>query len=204
MKPDLPPTGPGVQATQAGPGVQATQAGPGVQATQAGPGVQATQADPGVQATQAGPGVQATQAGPGVQATRAGPGVRAPQAGPRVRATQAGFVARWADSGAMALTGRSDGPPLGPPARLVAGLDALAAPFPALDALALLGERAAIAGLHRQGRVSCGGSCRILRAADGWLAGSPPRPRGGDAAAAWLGVPRPGPPAPPQGARDPP
>jgi crotonobetainyl-CoA:carnitine CoA-transferase CaiB-like acyl-CoA transferase len=133
---------------------------------------------PGAQAAQAGSGVQATQAGSGVQATQAGPGAH-------------DSVARWAASGAMALTGRSDGPPLGPPARLIAGLDALALPFPAVDALALLGERAAVAGLHRQGRVSCGRSCRILRARDGWVAVSLPRPEDVDAVAAWLELPGP-------------
>jgi crotonobetainyl-CoA:carnitine CoA-transferase CaiB-like acyl-CoA transferase len=95
-------------------------------------------------------------------------------------------VERWAASGAMALTGRSGGPPLGPPERLVPGLEALAEPFAPLDVLALLGERAAVAGLHRRGRVSCGGGCRLLRAEDGWLAVSLPRPEDVDAVAAWL------------------
>lgn len=34
----------------------------------------------------------------------------------------------------------------------------------------MLGERAAIAGLKRQGATSPGGSCRLLRTTDGWLA----------------------------------
>ena len=95
-------------------------------------------------------------------------------------------MVRWASSGAMALTGRPDGPPLGPPARLVDRLDALAAPFPGLDPLALLAERAAGAGLRRGGRVSCGGSSRLLRAIDGWLAVSLPRPDDLDTVPAWL------------------
>ena len=52
---------------------------------------------------------------------------------------------RWANSGAMALTGLPD-EPLGPPRALVEGVEELAQPFPGLDALALLGERAALDG----------------------------------------------------------
>jgi hypothetical protein len=95
-------------------------------------------------------------------------------------------VAQWAASGAMHLTGRSGGPALGPPAGLVPKLAAIAAPFPGLDALALLGERAAVAGLRRGGRISCGGSCRLLRARDGWVAASLPRRDDVDAVPAWL------------------
>ncbi len=72
--------------------------------------------------------------------------------------------ARWADSGAMALTGLLD-EPLGPPSGLVEGIDRLASSFPGVDALALLGERAALMGLWRRGATSCGGSCRLLRCA---------------------------------------
>ncbi|MDQ2651023.1 MAG: hypothetical protein M3Z03_15905, partial [Actinomycetota bacterium] len=67
------------------------------------------------------------------------------------------MLERWAASGAMWLTGRADGPPLGPPARLVPALDALgprlvravsaaggdAGAVASLDPLGLLGERAA-------------------------------------------------------------
>jgi hypothetical protein len=49
----------------------------------------------------------------------------------------------------MALTGWPD-EPLGPPEGLVKGIDRLAQPFPGLDALALLGERAALMGLWRR------------------------------------------------------
>ena len=83
--------------------------------------------------------------------------------------------ASWALSGAMALTGRRDGPPLLGPAAAAPMMDALAARLAALstacgravvtDGAALLGERAAIAGHSRQGPVSCGGACRMLRAA---------------------------------------
>jgi hypothetical protein len=90
---------------------------------------------------------------------------------------------RWAASGAMALTGRADGPGLGAPATLIDLLERAAALLEqrslgrvAVDGLALLGERAALGGLTRQGEVSCGGSTRLVRAADGWLAVSLARP----------------------------
>ncbi|MCU1455186.1 MAG: CoA transferase [Acidimicrobiales bacterium] len=97
-------------------------------------------------------------------------------------------VARWADSGAAALTGRPDGPPLGPPAGLVRGLDALARAFAGVDPLRLLTERAAIAGLGRRGRSSCGGACRLLDSADGPIAVSLPRAEDVDLLPAWLEV----------------
>src|ERR1700729_1591723 len=63
-------------------------------------------------------------------------------------------VLGWAASGGMALTGRADGAPVGSPA----------------PAFGLLAGRAAVAGFRRRGRVSAGGSARLLRAADGWCA----------------------------------
>lgn len=92
--------------------------------------------------------------------------------------------AAWAASGAMALTGAEDGPPQAPSAPVAACADGAAR---ALDALAervlgrvalglpgsvLLGERAALAErpLRRRGRISPGGSARLVRCADGWLA----------------------------------
>jgi hypothetical protein len=56
-----------------------------------------------------------------------------------------------------------------------------------LDGLALLGERAAIAGLTRGGRRSCGGAARLLRSADGWVAVSLPRPEDYELLPAWVG-----------------
>lgn len=83
---------------------------------------------------------------------------------------------RWAASGAMALTGPADEAPDAGPARIAVAMDALAADIAAtstalgarveLDGAALLGERAAIAGLKRRGATSCGGATRLLRAAD--------------------------------------
>jgi hypothetical protein len=107
-------------------------------------------------------------------------------------------LAEWAASGAMAITGRADGPPLGPPDRLVAGLhraatvvrqrSALLGMPLEVDAVALLGERAAIGGLTRHGPTSCGGATRLVRAADGWLAVSLPRPEDRELLPAWLGI----------------
>ena len=85
----------------------------------------------------------------------------------------------WAESGAMALTGRRDGPPRICPVPLASAADgaflALEAvagqPFPAdLHGSRLLGERAATAGYMRNGSISAGGSCHLLRASDDWLA----------------------------------
>ena len=105
-------------------------------------------------------------------------------------------VAAWADSGAMSLTGRQGGPPLGPPADLVPELVAtgrlLEARAAALggsvtvEPLSLLGERAALSGLQRQGAISCGGSTRLLRAADGWFAVALARSEDLDLVPAWL------------------
>lgn len=85
----------------------------------------------------------------------------------------------WARSGLMSLTGAADGEPQMCPAPLAACADgALAAlvslaPERTLEGLRgsqLLAERAAIAGHVRQGAISPGGSCRLLHAADGWIA----------------------------------
>ena len=57
-----------------------------------------------------------------------------------------------------------------------------------LDGLAVLGERAAIAGLRRNGHRSCGGATRLLRSADAWVAVSLPRPEDYELLPAWLGT----------------
>jgi hypothetical protein len=96
----------------------------------------------------------------------------------------------------MALTGPESGPPAlvsAPVASAAAGaLRALAGlarsdALRAIDGATLLGERAAVLGLRRRGRTSPGGSCRLLRAADGWLALNLPRPEDRRSLAAWLG-----------------
>lgn len=89
----------------------------------------------------------------------------------------------WAVSGAAWLTGRHDGPPLVPPgpgASFAGGAGmayaVLAAHFdpgrtsPALDGRLLLGERAALMRLSRQGPRSCGGGTQFLACADGPVA----------------------------------
>ena len=105
----------------------------------------------------------------------------------------------WARSGAMALTGSADGPP-----RLAPGPLALAARGAALalatrapgsralaelDGPALLGERAALLGLGRQGSVAPGGGCRLLATQDGWLALNLARPEDRELLPAWLEAP---------------
>ncbi len=91
----------------------------------------------------------------------------------------------WARSGAMWLTGEPEGIPRlapGPLASCARGallaLEALCAQGSGclgVDAAALLGERAAHSGFTRRGATSVGGSSRILRARDGWLAVNLPR-----------------------------
>lgn len=102
----------------------------------------------------------------------------------------------WARSGLMSLTGRAEGAPQMCPAPLASCADgviralrclapgALVSEFP--DGSALLGERAAIAGLHRNGAVSPGGACRLLRTADCWIAVSLARDVDWTDVPAWL------------------
>jgi hypothetical protein len=85
----------------------------------------------------------------------------------------------------MALTGLPDHP-MGPPAGLVEGIDRVARSFPGVDALELLGERAALMGLWRRGTTSCGGSCRLLQCGDGFMAVSLPRADDVETVPAWL------------------
>jgi hypothetical protein len=87
---------------------------------------------------------------------------------------------RAASSGLMALSGEPGGPPLAPPAGVVSGLESLADAVQQWSAARgsplglrwepLVTGRAAVLGLSRAGRVSAGGTCRLLRAADGWAA----------------------------------
>lgn len=101
----------------------------------------------------------------------------------------------WAASGAMALTGPADGPPrfaAGPLASVARGaavaLRALGGHTrrPLLDGPALLGERAALFGLSRQGQRSAGGSARLLTTRDGVLAINLPRDDDWRLVPAWL------------------
>ena len=95
----------------------------------------------------------------------------------------------------MVLTGPADGPPALPPSGLVPAATAMGEELSRLtaggrpvelDALAVLAERAAVAGLTRQGRRSCGGACELLPTADGWLAVSLPRSEDAAMVPAWL------------------
>ena len=104
----------------------------------------------------------------------AGPG---PQVLTVAAAPDSGPVADWAASGAMALTGPAQGPPLVAPGRPATGargallaLAALTGQDFGFDGHRLLGERAALAGLTPAAPWSAGGSCRAVRSADGWVA----------------------------------
>src|ERR1700728_200998 len=89
-------------------------------------------------------------------------------------------VLGWAASGGMALTGHADGAPASSPAPAFGLLSAVVSELAAVtrstgvevraDPGELVAGRAAVAGFRRRGRVSAGGSARLLRAADGWCA----------------------------------
>ena len=84
-------------------------------------------------------------------------------------------AALWRLSGAEALTGRGDGPPLRGPGRPASAvrraLDRIAALHPEADlpGVEVLGERASYGGLVRNGPWSCGGAFRVLPTRDGAL-----------------------------------
>ena len=104
----------------------------------------------------------------------------------------------WAASGGMALTGDADGAPLASPAasfgllglavRQLAEATAAAGLPVRADPAELVAGRAALAGFRRRGRVSAGGSARLLRAADGWCAVNLSRAEDVAAVPAMLGV----------------
>jgi hypothetical protein len=89
-------------------------------------------------------------------------------------------AAAWATAGMAGLTGDPDGPAWTAPGQLVARVLAAGAVVQLLaacrgmaldlDALALLGERAAITGFGRRGQTAVGGSAEIVATADGWVA----------------------------------
>ncbi len=111
------------------------------------------------------------------------------------------LASSWAASGMAWLTGRPDGPARGGPSSLIGAVgrwseeltarsSSLGTPL-VVAPLALLAERAAVTGLARGGRVSCGGGTHLLPCADGWVAASLTRASDWELVAAWLG--RPGP-----------
>jgi len=86
------------------------------------------------------------------------------------------------------LTGPADGPPTEPPDHVVAHIEELGRTL-GVDAMALVTERAEIWSYGRNGRISCGGATRLLRAADDeWLALSLARPDDEDLVPAWIGT----------------
>jgi hypothetical protein len=105
---------------------------------------------------------------------------------------------RWAQCGAMDLTGEPEAPQVCPvPLAAYADgvLEALRLLQPAADLADLQGaqlltERAALARLRRGGIVAAGGSCRLLRTADGWLALNLARASDWELLPAWLEQPR--------------
>jgi CoA transferase family III len=88
----------------------------------------------------------------------------------------------------MSLTGRAGGPPLVAPEGVVAEIVAIGERA-GVDGLRRLGERAAVARYSRRGATSCGGSTRLVRAQDDWVAVALPRPDDVALLPAWLGVP---------------
>lgn len=100
----------------------------------------------------------------------------------------------WARSGLVTLTGYPDSPMQGPaaiPSAASGALDALKllarqGCLADLNGAALLSERAAFMQLTRQGQISANGSCRLLRACDGWIALNLARDNDWDLLPAWL------------------
>ncbi|WP_256788436.1 CoA transferase [Frankia sp. AvcI1] len=105
---------------------------------------------------------------------------------------------RWAASGLMWLTGPPGRAPLVPDGPVLGRAEAAARLFGELsrqlgravwpDVATLLGGRAALLGLHRRGTWSANGSCRLLPAADGWIAVNLARPHDVDAVDALVGA----------------
>lgn len=123
-------------------------------------------------------------AAPGASLT---PVLEAAAAGPRDP------LADWARYGGMYLTGYAGEAPLPAPCALteiargaLAALAALGTDVGGLDAPRLLFERAAAFGWGRRGAISAGGSCRLLRAADDWIAVHLARDDDVASAPAWL------------------
>ena len=101
----------------------------------------------------------------------------------------------WARSGLMDVTGWANGPGLMCPGPLAAAADGAMAAFAALAGIphgamptgsSLLGQRARLLGLRRDGQRSPGGACRLFSARDGWMALSLARDEDWAAVPAWL------------------
>lgn len=86
----------------------------------------------------------------------------------------------WAASGLMDLSGWPNRPPVSPPSPVIGRIRGVMSVLSALgeavgrrpqvDVYALVAGRAGSASLQRGGRRSAGGTCRLVAAADGWLA----------------------------------
>jgi hypothetical protein len=95
-------------------------------------------------------------------------------------------LVRWINSGMSALSGREEQPLTVPPPGFVGRLDGVVEQIAGWSALVgsevrldwgkILTERAGYLGLRRRGRTSANGSCRLLRARDGWVAVNLSRP----------------------------
>ncbi|MFI5953242.1 CoA transferase [Cryptosporangium sp. NPDC051539] len=84
----------------------------------------------------------------------------------------------WFRWGLADLTGLPDGPPTAPAEPAAGRIGALLACLPGLDVdpAGVLADRAMLHGWRRRGRISVNGTCRLLRAADGWVAVNLSRP----------------------------
>jgi CoA-transferase family III len=101
----------------------------------------------------------------------------------------------WARGGLMDLTGWADGPGLMCAAPIAAAADGAMEAFAALAGVSdgalptgasLLGQRARLRGMRRDGQRSPGDACRLLPARDGWIALSLAREEDWAALPAWL------------------
>jgi hypothetical protein len=105
-----------------------------------------------------------------------------------------GFRERWEASGLAALTGHPDETVL--PRRDFLGrlddllwrVEDLGARFGVTLGLghSVFTGRAALMGLSRRGQVSCSGTCRLIEAADGWIAVNLARPEDVELVPAWF------------------
>jgi hypothetical protein len=93
---------------------------------------------------------------------------------------------RWERSGLANLSGRADGPLLGPPSGFLGFLDRLQRNIGDVDVYDVLAMRVATHGLERQGATSCGGMTRLIRTRDRWTALALARQADIDALDAWL------------------
>ena len=91
----------------------------------------------------------------------------------------------WVSSGLMDITGHANGPALMCPVPITAAADgallalatlANAPPLQNIRGATLLGQRARLMKLQRQGRISPGGASRLMQACDGWFALTLARP----------------------------